>query len=192
MFQSQSEDLRNADMSWNGFEHKVLLMNQEGEDFVNIAFLLGVAFEYDGRAVVADDLDADGRVDLLVVEYKTEGLNRDFYTLHVYQNRVEGEFAASDEDGVIPLAWVELANARWLELNDSNDDQYGGGGRGGDIVVDVEPEPVEEETEEEKLRRRCQALKDSILNTCAGLTGRAKFRCFEAANTAFRQCMGYE
>lgn len=32
----------------------------------------------------------------------------------VYLNRVQGEFAASEEDGVIPLAWVEAANERWL------------------------------------------------------------------------------
>ena len=32
----------------------------------------------------------------------------------VYQNRVEGEFAASEGDVVIPLAWVEQANERWL------------------------------------------------------------------------------
>lgn len=31
----------------------------------------------------------------------------------VYHNRVEGEFHSSDEDGVIPLAWVEEANERW-------------------------------------------------------------------------------
>ncbi|HZQ06042.1 MAG TPA: hypothetical protein VFD70_05640, partial [Anaerolineae bacterium] len=31
----------------------------------------------------------------------------------VYQNRVVGEFAASEADGIIPLAWVELANERW-------------------------------------------------------------------------------
>ena len=31
----------------------------------------------------------------------------------VYQNRVLGEFASSDEDGVIPLAWVEAAVDRW-------------------------------------------------------------------------------
>lgn len=36
----------------------------------------------------------------------------------VYQNRVLGEFAASEEDGVIPLAWVEAANQRWLEWQD--------------------------------------------------------------------------
>ena len=33
----------------------------------------------------------------------------------VYQNRVLGEFASSDEDGVISLAWIERANQRWLE-----------------------------------------------------------------------------
>ncbi len=31
----------------------------------------------------------------------------------VYYNRVEGEFHTSEEDGVIPLSWVELANERW-------------------------------------------------------------------------------
>ncbi len=31
----------------------------------------------------------------------------------VYQNRVEGEFAATGGDGVIPLAWVERANENW-------------------------------------------------------------------------------
>lgn len=32
----------------------------------------------------------------------------------IYKNRVLGEFAASEETGVIPLAWVEAANRRWL------------------------------------------------------------------------------
>lgn len=31
----------------------------------------------------------------------------------VYLNRVEGEFASSDEDGLIPLGWIEGANDRW-------------------------------------------------------------------------------
>jgi hypothetical protein len=33
----------------------------------------------------------------------------------VFQNRVEGEFATNEADGVIPLAWVEAAVARWHE-----------------------------------------------------------------------------
>lgn len=32
-----------------------------------------------------------------------------------YQNRVLGEFATSMADGLIPLAWIEAANERWLE-----------------------------------------------------------------------------
>lgn len=39
----------------------------------------------------------------------------------VYQNRVLGEFASSDEDGVIPLAWIERSNKRWLEWADKKD-----------------------------------------------------------------------
>jgi hypothetical protein len=37
----------------------------------------------------------------------------------VYANRVKGEFASSDEDGVIPLSWVELANERWEAWNEA-------------------------------------------------------------------------
>ncbi len=39
----------------------------------------------------------------------------------VYQNRVEGEFAASEEDGVIPLGWVEAANDRWQDWQKSGE-----------------------------------------------------------------------
>lgn len=35
----------------------------------------------------------------------------------LFQNRVLGEFATSEEDGVIPLAWVEQAQARWEEFH---------------------------------------------------------------------------
>lgn len=37
----------------------------------------------------------------------------------VYQNRCLGEFAASDEDSVIPLSHIEAANLRWLEWDDA-------------------------------------------------------------------------
>lgn len=41
-------------------------------------------------------------------------------------------------------------------------------------------------------KKNCEALRQSILKTCFGLTGRKRMACFEAANTAYRQCMGYE
>lgn len=40
----------------------------------------------------------------------------------VYRNRVLGEFASSDEDAVIPLAWVEAANERWLAWREATKD----------------------------------------------------------------------
>ncbi|MDP7010845.1 MAG: FG-GAP-like repeat-containing protein [Verrucomicrobiota bacterium] len=55
-----------AKMSWNGFEHNVLYQNEGDGAFVNVAWLLDVAHEYDSRTVLAEDLDADGRPDLMV------------------------------------------------------------------------------------------------------------------------------
>jgi hypothetical protein len=75
------------DFSWNGFEHNALLLNRPGEGFFNASFLLGTAFEFDSRAVVSEDLDADGLPDLLVVEYRT---SHHYQRLHVLQNRHAG------------------------------------------------------------------------------------------------------
>jgi len=58
----------------------------------------------------------------------------------VYINRVKGDFAESDEDSVISLAWIERSNERWLARQEANDfgDVTGLGvdvGRGGDPSV---------------------------------------------------------
>ncbi len=71
-------------ISWNGFEHNALFLNKgAGEDFLGAGFLLGVAGEFDSRAVLPDDQDGDGRVDLLVVEYDTKTFGQ---RIHVYRN----------------------------------------------------------------------------------------------------------
>jgi len=69
--------------SWNGFEHNALLMNESGRGFLNVAFLMGVAFEFDSRAVVTADLDRDGHVDLLVIDVTA---SQPSYRLHVLRN----------------------------------------------------------------------------------------------------------
>jgi len=68
-------------VSWNGYEHNALLMNLTGEGFVNIGFLMGCAFEFDARVAVAADLDADGRVDLLVEHKDIRNNQRHLYLL---------------------------------------------------------------------------------------------------------------
>ena len=45
------------------------MMNLDGTAFVDVAFLLGVADQFDSRSAVSADLDRDGRVDLLVTEH---------------------------------------------------------------------------------------------------------------------------
>jgi hypothetical protein len=74
----------------------------------------------------------------------------------MYHNRVLGEFHPDDEDGVIPLSWLEAAHARWHVWDDAGRpeqpgrrllgvDVADGGGdlsaiatRQGDVVFDVE------------------------------------------------------
>ncbi|MEM7388149.1 MAG: ASPIC/UnbV domain-containing protein [Verrucomicrobiota bacterium] len=60
-------------------------MNQGGIDFTNIAFLMGVADQFDGRAALSEDIDGDGRMDLLIVEDRW----KDGQTLHIYRNTLE-------------------------------------------------------------------------------------------------------
>jgi hypothetical protein len=73
-------------MSWNGYEHNCLLMNEAGGGFLNISFLMGTAFEFDSRNVISDDLDGDGRIDLVVIE--TTFGSRYPFEIHVLENRL--------------------------------------------------------------------------------------------------------
>ncbi|HTL59578.1 MAG TPA: CRTAC1 family protein [Candidatus Limnocylindrales bacterium] len=57
---------RGRGWSYGGYEKNRLFLNRAGKSFVEIGHLAGVALEQDCRNVVADDLDGDGRVDLVV------------------------------------------------------------------------------------------------------------------------------
>jgi hypothetical protein len=71
--------------SWDGYQKNHLLMNRGGLGFTNVAFLLGVADEFDSRSAVSGDLDRDGRVDLVVVE----SLAGEREKLHIYRNQLD-------------------------------------------------------------------------------------------------------
>jgi len=97
--------------SWDGYQKSNFIMNEGGKQFTNIAFLLGVADEFDGRAALSDDLDGDGRMDLLVVEDRWQSGQ----VLHVYHNTLQtgnhwvGVHLSEDGSGRSPLgARVEL------------------------------------------------------------------------------------
>ena len=71
-------------VSWNGFEKNHLFLNDQGKGFRNVGFLSGTAYEFDARAVVATDLDMDGKTDLLVSKYDTQNFN---FQLQIAKNQ---------------------------------------------------------------------------------------------------------
>jgi hypothetical protein len=74
--------------------------------------------DWSTRAITLDEAIASGRVSSSWAEQRGKQWGT---TSALYLNRVKGEFATSDEDGVIPLAWVEAANERFLTLQDQPD-----------------------------------------------------------------------
>lgn len=55
-----------AQISWDGFQVNSLLVNQAGQGFQDLGYMLDAGFDYDSRQAIATDLDLDGRVDLVI------------------------------------------------------------------------------------------------------------------------------
>lgn len=73
--------------------------------------------DWDVRPVTLDETVAAGRISLSWAAARRKQWGEESAA---YQNRVLGEFASSEADGVIPLSWIEHANERWNEWNDSD------------------------------------------------------------------------
>jgi hypothetical protein len=77
---------RGRGWSYGGYEANRLFLNQEARRFDEVAFLAGVAIPEDSRNAVADDLDGDGREDLIATTFESWPEVRQ--TLRVYQNQL--------------------------------------------------------------------------------------------------------
>jgi hypothetical protein len=89
-------------MSYGGYERNRLFWNHDGQSSVEIGHLLGLSLQQDSRNVVADDLDGDGRVDLLVTTF--EAWPEVKQTLRIYGNSLESagnwiEFRLREQPG---------------------------------------------------------------------------------------------
>ncbi len=91
------------------------------------------------RSVTLEEAIESGRISRAWAEQRAAQWGRDSA---VYANRVLGNFHASDEDAVIPLAWLEAAIERWHEWDRAGRPEQGGPlwtgtdvGRGGDETV---------------------------------------------------------
>jgi hypothetical protein len=83
-FQSKFTRTRGRGQSYGGYEQNHFYLNLAGQSFFEAAHLMGVALPQDCRNVVADDLDGDGRMDLLVTTFEVWPQPKQ--TLCVYRN----------------------------------------------------------------------------------------------------------
>src|SRR5206468_8805230 len=75
---------REQGRSYGGYEKNRLLWNKGGRAFCEVAYLFGVGLEIDSRNVVTDDLDGDGRMDLVFTTMEIWPAERQ--TLRVFRN----------------------------------------------------------------------------------------------------------
>jgi hypothetical protein len=66
LYDSTMDAALKTDTSWDGFQHNNLLMNAGGSAFVNVAFLMGVDYVQDSRCAASEDLNQDGKPDLIL------------------------------------------------------------------------------------------------------------------------------
>jgi enediyne biosynthesis protein E4 len=84
-FSVKIDRTRGHGWSYGGYEKNRIFLNQHGESFLEAGHLLGLALEADSRNLASDDLDGDGRVDLVLTTFEAWPMVRQ--TLRVYQNR---------------------------------------------------------------------------------------------------------
>jgi len=83
-FNSKHMRTRGNGWSYGGHERNRLYLNQSSGSFLEVAHLMGVGLPEDSRNVVTDDLDGDGRMDLIVTTFETWPEMKQ--TLRVYMN----------------------------------------------------------------------------------------------------------
>jgi hypothetical protein len=133
-FNNKISRTRGRGRSYGGYDKNRLFLNQQGTSFTEVGHLMGLALEQDSRNVVADDLDGDGRVDVLVTTFEVWPQMKQ--TLRVYQNTLpdcgnwigfrfrEGEPGRSPVGTQLTLRYSGRTAVRHLLVGDSYRSQH--------------------------------------------------------------------
>ncbi|MBI2926154.1 MAG: CRTAC1 family protein [Verrucomicrobia bacterium] len=118
-----------AGESYGGYAKNALFLNEGGRRFLDVAYFMGVALEEDCRNAVADDLDGDGKLDLLVTTYLVWPENQQ--ALHLFRNDFneaghwigfrlrESQSGFSPVGAKLTLTTTAGQQHRWLVTGDS-------------------------------------------------------------------------
>jgi hypothetical protein len=85
-FQQKFARTRGRGHSYGGYEKNRFFLNIGGSNFVEVAHLFGLAIEQDSRNVLAEDLNGDGKLDLIVTTFEVWPAPRQ--TLQIFENRM--------------------------------------------------------------------------------------------------------
>ncbi len=135
LFECTLSDINEDKISWNGFEKNVLQVNHPNRpgQFINNAFMFDAAYAFDSRSVISDDLNADGRPDLIMAESIWSGSEFEL-RLHITANQVNSasrhwitvQLRESSEPGFSPngakvtiVDELGRSQSRWIVTGDS-------------------------------------------------------------------------
>lgn len=109
-FVVKGEATRGKGQSFGGFDKNRLLLNRGGTNFEEMAHLMGVALEEDCRNLVAEDLNGDGRADLVMTSLKgrAEVPNK----IYVFENQLPAGNWISVQAGIGARVIVNAGGAK--------------------------------------------------------------------------------
>ena len=107
-FAAEGQRTRGAGYSYRGWDRNRLFLNREGVEWIEVGYHLGVSLQQDSRNVATDDLDGDGRVDLVVTTFEEWPERKQ--TLRVFRNvsKEAGNWVGVDVKGEATGAVVVL------------------------------------------------------------------------------------
>jgi enediyne biosynthesis protein E4 len=85
-FLQKMQSTRGRGWSYGGYEKNRLFLNLGGTNFLECGWLMDLAMEEPCRNVIAEDLDRDGRSDLIVTTFKVYPMTQQ--TIHIFRNEL--------------------------------------------------------------------------------------------------------